>query len=130
MEQSPVSLLLHFASEAPLAVPGRRRSTRKAAMNSSPVIVDLDRDDEKNIENFQSPQTNEKTHEEEAEATEEPKYKCPICMCAYIVPTTLKACGHVFCGSCIAQALKGKKECPICRTRATKRHLLEIYLSN
>ena len=41
---------------------------------------------------------------------------CPICLC---LPedTTITHCGHVFCNSCIIQALKSNRQqkCPVCR---------------
>ncbi|KAI8921273.1 hypothetical protein DFJ77DRAFT_157398 [Powellomyces hirtus] len=43
--------------------------------------------------------------------------KCAICLDAMGEGCQLSAttCGHIFCNSCIQEAFKKKKECPICR---------------
>ncbi|WOH05905.1 hypothetical protein DCAR_0625328 [Daucus carota subsp. sativus] len=50
------------------------------------------------------------------------KLKCPVC-------EAIKACGHVFCSSCIDKAMNEKgKKCPTCRARTKKKHVLKLYL--
>ncbi|XP_073516499.1 E3 ubiquitin/ISG15 ligase TRIM25-like [Phyllobates terribilis] len=55
--------------------------------------------------------------------------KCPICLCVYTEPVTLR-CGHNFCNLCIRQALDSQVSssgsqhrhfCPYCRKRFTLR---------
>lgn len=40
---------------------------------------------------------------------------CSICMGDIVEKTTLEKCGHAFCRSCLDQAFKVKKACPVCR---------------
>lgn len=40
---------------------------------------------------------------------------CSICMGDIVERTTLEKCGHSFCRSCLDQAFKVKKACPVCR---------------
>lgn len=40
---------------------------------------------------------------------------CSICMGDIVEKTTLEKCGHSFCCSCLDQAFKVKKACPVCR---------------
>lgn len=40
---------------------------------------------------------------------------CSICMGDIVEKTTLEKCGHAFCRSCLEQAFKVKKVCPVCR---------------
>lgn len=40
---------------------------------------------------------------------------CSICMGDIVEKTTLERCGHSFCRSCLDQAFKVKKACPVCR---------------
>ncbi|XP_070963288.1 probable E3 ubiquitin-protein ligase DTX3 isoform X1 [Oncorhynchus clarkii lewisi] len=40
---------------------------------------------------------------------------CSICMGDMVERTTLERCGHTFCRSCLDQAFKVKRACPVCR---------------
>lgn len=40
---------------------------------------------------------------------------CSICMGDIVEKTTLERCGHSFCRSCLDQAFKVKRACPVCR---------------
>lgn len=40
---------------------------------------------------------------------------CSICMGDMVEKTTLERCGHAFCRSCLDQAFKVKRACPVCR---------------
>ncbi|XP_054653707.1 probable E3 ubiquitin-protein ligase DTX3 [Dunckerocampus dactyliophorus] len=40
---------------------------------------------------------------------------CSICMGDIVEKTTLEKCGHSFCRSCLDQAFKVKRACPVCR---------------
>ncbi|KAL1020725.1 hypothetical protein UPYG_G00003830 [Umbra pygmaea] len=40
---------------------------------------------------------------------------CSICMGDIVERTTLGRCGHTFCRSCLDQAFKVKRACPVCR---------------
>jgi len=55
-------------------------------------------------------------------------FNCPLCL---EPPTDSSAtrCGHVFCTSCIQQALSVKRNCPVCRKAAVPLQLRKIYLS-
>lgn len=55
--------------------------------------------------------------------------ECPICFCCVIdrePVTTL--CGHLFCETCIKQAITDNHECPLCKTKAVQSDLRTIYL--
>ncbi|KAJ3586434.1 hypothetical protein NHX12_012832 [Muraenolepis orangiensis] len=45
----------------------------------------------------------------------DPNTVCSICMGDVVEKTTLERCGHSFCRSCLDQAFKVKKACPVCR---------------
>ncbi|KAK8456343.1 hypothetical protein SEVIR_3G007100v4 [Setaria viridis] len=61
------------------------------------------------------------------EVPKEPTFTCPICWNKMWEPATTP-CGHIFCNTCIKQAIKIQKKCPTCRKglRATSVH--RIYL--
>nr|XP_034578532.1 E3 ubiquitin-protein ligase RNF4-like isoform X2 [Setaria viridis] len=61
------------------------------------------------------------------EVPKEPTFTCPICWNKMEEPATTP-CGHIFCNTCIKQAIKVQKRCPTCRKglRATSVH--RIYL--
>ena len=52
--------------------------------------------------------------------------RCPICLDAVEHPASLSVCGHVFCKPCIKAALHAKKVCPVCRTEATHRKIVDV----
>jgi len=52
---------------------------------------------------------------------------CTICTSAMREPTST-TCGHLFCNSCIRQALALSKLCPVCRKRLTMRSIHRVYL--
>lgn len=43
-------------------------------------------------------------------------HDCPICMDRIGKPALVPCCHHLFCFSCIANALNAKSNCPLCRT--------------
>jgi hypothetical protein len=47
------------------------------------------------------------------------KSSCRICFALAHEPTTPGGCGHIYCRSCIRQALQTKSECPTCKQPAT-----------
>ncbi|OCH87136.1 hypothetical protein OBBRIDRAFT_736707 [Obba rivulosa] len=55
-------------------------------------------------------------------------FNCPLCL---EPPSESSAtrCGHLFCTSCITQALETKRLCPVCRKAAVPKQLRKIYLS-
>ena len=50
------------------------------------------------------------------EDTHDDNKECPICLEAFVRPTMLPTCKHVFCENCIKSSFQLKEECPICRT--------------
>ena len=51
-----------------------------------------------------------------ADVAEKPNdAKCPVCLDQLDVPKTLPKCGHVFCTTCIDEAFKRSKTCPVCK---------------
>ncbi|KAJ7065262.1 acetyl-CoA synthetase-like protein, partial [Mycena amicta] len=67
----------------------------------------------------------------------EPKYKdedepsglmCPLCR-NFPKDVTATACGHIFCKSCISDAISTRNKCPVCTERIYSRDLTRIYPS-
>ncbi|KAF7357014.1 Peroxisomal-coenzyme a synthetase [Mycena venus] len=68
----------------------------------------------------------------------EPKYKdsddgpsgfiCPMCR-TFPKDMTSTPCGHIFCKSCIADALSTRNKCPVCTEQISSRDLTRIYPS-
>ena len=65
-----------------------------------------------------------------ADAKASAALRCPICLDVAEQPTTLSACGHLFCKPCIKEALHWKRECPVCRTAATHRMMRTALISD
>ncbi|NXJ54356.1 DTX3L ligase, partial [Spizaetus tyrannus] len=64
-----------------------------------------------------SRQKNDLSSKEQSKAkTEEDKDVCPICMERINNKEVLRKCNHVFCKSCIDQAMTYKQTCPVCNT--------------
>ncbi|KAI0070543.1 hypothetical protein K474DRAFT_768234 [Panus rudis PR-1116 ss-1] len=55
-------------------------------------------------------------------------YGCPLCLEEPSADTSSLRCGHLFCTSCISTALRTKRVCPVCRARASRRHLRRTFL--
>uniref|UniRef100_A0A1B0GBK1 RING-type domain-containing protein n=1 Tax=Glossina morsitans morsitans TaxID=37546 RepID=A0A1B0GBK1_GLOMM len=56
-------------------------------------------------------------------------FMCPVCMESTVQrqPTSTR-CGHVFCQSCIRQAIEFSRKCPLYKAQVLPSHLLRIYL--
>ncbi|MCB0368121.1 MAG: hypothetical protein KDD45_01460 [Bdellovibrionales bacterium] len=50
---------------------------------------------------------------------------CPVCINVFKRPTTLP-CGHTFCYSCLLNATREHRQCPICRQHIDTYLLLHI----
>ncbi|KAL9384368.1 hypothetical protein Peur_021378 [Populus x canadensis] len=57
----------------------------------------------------------------------EPTFNCPICLCPLVEEMSTK-CGHIFCKTCIADAIKRQAKCPTCRKRVTNKELIRVFL--
>ncbi|WZY74170.1 hypothetical protein YC2023_006410 [Brassica napus] len=62
-----------------------------------------------------------------AAPVEEPKFNCPICMCPLTEEMSTK-CGHIFCKSCIKEAISVQAKCPTCRKDVTTEDLIRVFL--
>jgi len=51
---------------------------------------------------------------------------CQLCLEA--IPTTAKPCGHLFCWECLADWLRTRPQCPLCREHVTPSRI--VYLMN
>ncbi|KAJ1290292.1 hypothetical protein BS78_02G232300 [Paspalum vaginatum] len=63
------------------------------------------------------------------EVPKEPIFTCPICLNKMEEPSTT-TCGHIFCDTCIKQAIKVQKKCPTCRKGLRVNSAHRIYLPN
>ncbi|XP_047049005.1 E3 ubiquitin-protein ligase RNF4-like [Lolium rigidum] len=71
-----------------------------------------------------------KTRKEPAKvAPKEPIFTCPVCWNKLEEPATTM-CGHIFCTSCIKQAIQVQKKCPTCRKYLKINNFHRIYLPN
>jgi SNF2 family DNA or RNA helicase len=51
---------------------------------------------------------------------------CSICYDTINVPTMVKCCQNIFCGSCIIECLKNGSKCPMCRSIVNTKELIYI----
>ncbi|KAG2318193.1 hypothetical protein Bca4012_040325 [Brassica carinata] len=58
---------------------------------------------------------------------EEPKFNCPVCLCPFTEEMATK-CGHIFCKSCIKDAISRQAKCPTCRKEVTAKDLIRVFL--
>ncbi|WVZ65477.1 hypothetical protein U9M48_014832 [Paspalum notatum var. saurae] len=63
------------------------------------------------------------------EVPKEPIFTCPICWNKMEEPSAT-TCGHIFCDTCIKQAIKVQKKCPTCRKGLRVNSAHRIYLPN
>uniref|UniRef100_A0A1B0G8C1 RING-type domain-containing protein n=1 Tax=Glossina morsitans morsitans TaxID=37546 RepID=A0A1B0G8C1_GLOMM len=57
------------------------------------------------------------------------QFMCPICLESVVErEPTSTMCGHVFCKSCIRQALTFNRRCPICKAEVELDELLRLHL--
>ncbi|NP_001148999.1 hypothetical protein Zm00014a_018826 [Zea mays] len=63
------------------------------------------------------------------EVPKEPSFTCPICWNKMEEPSTT-TCGHIFCDTCIKQAIKVQKKCPTCRKGLKMNSVHRIFLPN
>jgi len=56
--------------------------------------------------------------------------KCGICFLDMSDSMFCGPCGHVFCETCLKQAVKNQKKCPSCRRTLQARQIHRIYLPN
>uniref|UniRef100_A0A1A9VAJ9 RING-type domain-containing protein n=1 Tax=Glossina austeni TaxID=7395 RepID=A0A1A9VAJ9_GLOAU len=55
-------------------------------------------------------------------------FMCPLCMESTMQREPMSTrCGHVFCQSCIRQAIKFSRNCPICKAKVQLTDLWRIY---
>ncbi|CAH8356449.1 unnamed protein product [Eruca vesicaria subsp. sativa] len=101
------------------------------------LVVDLDSGDttrvSKNRTQHQSEHANvelnnlRKSNKAVMAPVEEPKFNCPICLCPFTEEMTTK-CGHIFCKSCITDAITRQAKCPTCRKEVTVNDLIRVFL--
>ncbi|KAL0838175.1 hypothetical protein Bca101_090065 [Brassica carinata] len=114
----------------------KRHKTRGS--QRGPLVVDLDsggttRASKKGTQH-QSEQANVELNDSRksnkavvAAPVEEPKFNCPICMCPFNEEMSTK-CGHIFCKSCIKEAISCQAKCPACRKDVTAEDLIRVFL--
>ncbi|CAL5082239.1 unnamed protein product [Urochloa decumbens] len=119
---------------SPSRVPPPRRNRRTRRQPVTVVDLEIEGSQEGNkrrrVAHCLSPNRGEgSSFQANKEVPKEPIFTCPICWNKMEEPSTTP-CGHVFCNTCIKQAIKVQKKCPTCRKglRATSVH--RIYLPN
>ncbi|CAN7075599.1 unnamed protein product [Brassica oleracea var. botrytis] len=114
----------------------KRHKTRGS--QRGPLVVDLDsggttraskkgtqhQSEQANVELNDSRKSNKSVV---AAPVEEPKFNCPICMCPFNEEMSTK-CGHIFCKSCIKEAISVQAKCPTCRKDVTAEDLIRVFL--
>ncbi|KAI9578458.1 hypothetical protein GQX74_009032 [Glossina fuscipes] len=55
------------------------------------------------------------------------RFACPICLESTVNQPTSTRCGHVYCQSCIREAVKFNRLCPMCNAPVAPRELRRIY---
>ncbi|CAN6244269.1 unnamed protein product, partial [Urochloa humidicola] len=117
---------------SPSRVPPPRRNRRTRRQPVTVVDLEIEGSQEGNkrrrVVNCLTPNRGEgSSFQANKEVPKEPIFTCPICWNKMEEPSTTP-CGHVFCTTCIKQAIKVQKKCPTCRKglRATSVH--RIYL--
>ncbi|KAM0893066.1 hypothetical protein ACQ4PT_025331 [Festuca glaucescens] len=100
---------------------GNKRQRASAVINISP---------ETGEGSSMQPNKAVKTRKEAAKvAPKEPIFTCPVCWNKLEEPATT-ICGHIFCTSCIKQAIQVQKKCPTCRKYLKINNFHRIYLPN
>ena len=51
---------------------------------------------------------------------------CAICMNIYVSSSSIP-CGHIFCKNCIVKCLSHRKECPLCKSKATTKDITKAF---
>uniref|UniRef100_A0A0E0B4Z1 RING-type domain-containing protein n=2 Tax=Oryza glumipatula TaxID=40148 RepID=A0A0E0B4Z1_9ORYZ len=123
------------ASQVP--PPRRNRRTRRQPVAVVDLEVDASREGNKRqrvapVIHCLSPERGEgsslKTSNEPPKA-KEPIFNCPVCWNKLEEPSTT-ICGHIFCTTCIKQAIQIQKKCPTCRKSLRANNFHRIYLPN
>lgn len=100
----------------------QRRLTNKIIINCDTYV---------NFRDDQNAKMKRATHppiiEQEKPEMKELVFSCPICMNS-LDEACSTICGHVFCQSCIKQAIKSQKKCPTCRRKLTTSNFHRVFL--
>ena len=51
---------------------------------------------------------------------------CAICMNIYVSSSSIP-CGHIFCRNCIVKCLSHRRECPLCKSKATTNDISKAF---
>ncbi|XP_013635022.1 PREDICTED: E3 ubiquitin-protein ligase RNF8-like [Brassica oleracea var. oleracea] len=112
----------------------RAKRHKSRGSQRGPLVVDLDSGASKKGTQHQSEQANVELNDSRksnkavvAAPVEEPKFNCPICMCPFNEEMSTK-CGHIFCKSCIKEAISVQAKCPTCRKDVTAEDLIRVFL--
>ncbi|KAJ4886049.1 RING/U-box superfamily protein [Raphanus sativus] len=115
----------------------RAKRDKSRGSRRGPFVVDLDSGCttkvSKNPSQDQSDQANDelndsrKSNKAVVAPVEEPKFNCPICLGPFTEEMSTK-CGHIFCKSCIKDAISRQANCPTCRKKVTAKGLIRVFL--
>ncbi|CAK5270324.1 unnamed protein product [Mycena citricolor] len=73
--------------------------------------------------------SSQSSEEQDSEGeTRSRKFICPICSNTNPHSVACPPCGHMFCSSCIAEALQESRLCPLCCEAATDHRLRRVFV--
>ncbi|XP_033147485.1 LON peptidase N-terminal domain and RING finger protein 3 isoform X2 [Brassica rapa] len=112
----------------------RAKRDKSRGSRQGPLVVDLDSGGTTRASKNQSEQADVELDDSRksnksvvAAPVEEPKFNCPICMCPLTEEMSTK-CGHIFCKSCIKEAISRQAKCPTCRKDVAAEDLIRVFL--
>ncbi|XP_010482119.1 PREDICTED: LON peptidase N-terminal domain and RING finger protein 3 [Camelina sativa] len=120
------SLMVDVESGGTTRVPANLSNKRRRIPSSEPII-DCEQASINVVEVDMLSRLSRSKAPAPASPPEEPKFTCPICMCAFTEEMSTK-CGHIFCKGCIKTAISRQAKCPTCRKKVTAKELIRVFL--
>ncbi|KAF8094627.1 hypothetical protein N665_0358s0009 [Sinapis alba] len=110
----------------------RAKRHKSSGSRRGPLVVDLDsggttRESKNSTQHQSNVELNDSRKSKAVTPVKEPKFNCPICLCPFTEEMSTK-CGHIFCKSCIKEAISRQAKCPTCRKEVTAKDLIRVFL--
>ncbi|XP_028398993.1 transcription intermediary factor 1-alpha-like isoform X2 [Dendronephthya gigantea] len=112
-EEEPLNVNILNGLEGSLGVVDIKSEDKDSSESPSVQSVQYSQATAFSISSYQSPSGVPGIKFVEVDGNHDDK-QCTICLSDYTNKKTLSKCGHSFCASCIDQAFKYQKRCPIC----------------